>query len=723
MGYWILLAIVRRFVMRPNQPDRATGNKRFRRLLILIAAPILLLAGAGQVLADSPPNLTADIPWNAGTSSVADVEAAFNHGRRQEEAQLSLGTGSLGNLDLPSQAVWDATSDDSKALTIMNAERTARAGMKAGVIGLPFTAVQTDVDSLAQYYANYLVTNNKTGHEADGRTPFRRIDDDPVLGPCHEFLHRAENLAYFWTSSSSNPLYIERSIYNWVYDDASSAWGHREAVLLQDNALGISDPDYGFNNNVGDSGSEGFVGIGVAQSPDYDPQGLGWVNMGTAVVLNMIDPISTGTCPWDGSPTVTSITPNTGANTGVVHITSLAGNNFQAGTTAKLQKSGQPDIPATNVQVVTTAKIECNFDLTGAAAGTWDVVVTNLDTKSGKLTNGFTVTGTGPGPTVTSITPNTGPNTGPIQITNLAGSGFQDGASVRLSMQGKTDIWATNLQVVSASKITCAFDLTGAAPGTWDVVVINRDDASATLPNGFRITGPGPVMPYSALLPAILQPQAGETTVRLGVTVDTTVLHGTPNLFYGTAKSMWTGYDICWDYGTSRSLIAFSPASIPKESTVTKATVHVYLNHICPVSDSTRTITAYRIQDNWDPNAVTWNTQPGHAESHGQFVVSTNRRASYTLDVTSLMQGWVSGTFTNYGLMFRGPESSGGTAVAIGFATRQSDTGEQPAYVEVTYRGGAASGEAVELGSFGPGPEAAALGDGSGTGFLPVGAR
>ncbi len=706
---------------------RSTSDDRsgyHRLLLILILAPILLLASVGQVMADSPPNLNTDIPWSGGASSVTDVEAAFNHGRREEEKQLSLGTGSLGNLDLPSQAAWDATSADAKALLILNAERTARAGMKAGVIGLPFTAIQADVDNLAQYYANYLVANNKTGHEADGRTPFQRIDADPVLGPCHEFLHRAENLAYAWTSGTSYPLVLERSIYNWIYKDASSAWGHREAALLQDKALGFSNPDYGFNNNVGSPADEGFIGLGMAQSPAYDPDGLGWVNMGYAIVLNMIDPISTGTCPWDGGPTVTGITPNTGANTGTAQITNLAGSNFQAGATVKLKKSGQSDIVATNVQVVSGSKITCNLNLAGAAAGQWDVVVTNPDTKSGKLANGFTVTGAVVGPTITSITPNTGPNTGPIQVTNLSGSGFQDGASVRLSKQGETDIWASNLQVVSASKITCRLDLTGAAPGTWDVVVINRDDASATLPNGFRITEPGPVTPYSALLPIIRRPRAGQTTLRFVAGADTTVLKGDPNTYFGAEQSMWTGYDVCWNYQTARSLLGFNLTSIPAGATIDKATLHLVHNHTCHDGPSSRTITAYRIGTNWNTNTVTWNTQPSQAGSYGQVVVTTGQFQWYSMDVTDLVRGWVNGSFPNLGVMLRGPESSSGQPAVIGFATLQYMQGEFAAVLEVTYRSSlAAGGEAVGLGGFEPGPEAAPLGAGTEQGVLPIGAR
>ncbi len=96
--------------------------------------------------------------------------------------------------------------------------------------------------------------------------------------------------------------------------------------------------------------------------------------------------------PANPPPTVTSITPNSGANDGTVSITNLAGTNFASGAAAKLAKAGETDITATSVTVVSSTQITCSFDLTGAAAGTWDVTVTNSDTQSGTLTNGFTVT-------------------------------------------------------------------------------------------------------------------------------------------------------------------------------------------------------------------------------------------------------------------------------------------------------------------------------------------
>ena len=90
---------------------------------------------------------------------------------------------------------------------------------------------------------------------------------------------------------------------------------------------------------------------------------------------------------------------------------------------------------------------------------------------------------------VTSITPNSAVNTGPVSITNLAGTGFLAGTAVKLSKTGHTDINAANINIVSESKITCTFDLTGQATGYWDVAVSTggAGSLSAVLSNGFQI--------------------------------------------------------------------------------------------------------------------------------------------------------------------------------------------------------------------------------------------
>jgi hypothetical protein len=95
-----------------------------------------------------------------------------------------------------------------------------------------------------------------------------------------------------------------------------------------------------------------------------------------------------------------------------------------------------------------------------------------------------------PVPTVTSITPASGKNNGTVDITNLAGTNFVAGATVRLK-KGTDIINATAVVVVSATKITCTFDLAGKAAGQWDVEVFSPfQPTPGRLANGFTVQAP-----------------------------------------------------------------------------------------------------------------------------------------------------------------------------------------------------------------------------------------
>jgi hypothetical protein len=93
-------------------------------------------------------------------------------------------------------------------------------------------------------------------------------------------------------------------------------------------------------------------------------------------------------------------------------------------------------------------------------------------------------------PTVTSITPNYGYNSTTASITNLAGSNFADGATVLLTRNGYANISAIGVAVVSPTKITCTFPLSGATMGQYNVVVKNPDGKEGGLSNGFTIAHP-----------------------------------------------------------------------------------------------------------------------------------------------------------------------------------------------------------------------------------------
>lgn len=80
-------------------------------------------------------------------------------------------------------------------------------------------------------------------------------------------------------------------------------------------------------------------------------------------------------------PTITSITPTTGYNNGSVSVT-ITGTNFYTPAVVKLIRTGETDITASSVVVVSTTTITCVFDLTSVALGYWGLSVSNRDATS-----------------------------------------------------------------------------------------------------------------------------------------------------------------------------------------------------------------------------------------------------------------------------------------------------------------------------------------------------
>ena len=175
------------------------------------------------------------------------------------------------------------------------------------------------------------------------------------------------------------------------------------------------------------------------------------------------------------APTVTGVNPNNGPTAGGTPIT-ISGTNFVSGATATLGGTA-----ATNVVVVNSTTITATT--AAHAAGAVTVTVTNPDTQSGSLTNGYTYN---PAPTVTGVSPNNGPAAGGTSIT-ISGTNFVSGATATLGGTG-----ATNVVVVNSTTITAT--TAAHAAGAVTVTVTNPDTQSGSLTNGYTYLGPAPTV-------------------------------------------------------------------------------------------------------------------------------------------------------------------------------------------------------------------------------------
>lgn len=247
-----------------------------KRLCLLLLALALSFSIQAPRAAAAPPRAagsypadpTGDTAWAAGTAGVADIQSAFNAGRTAENAQL--GT-SLPMLSMPSQAAWNAMSAPDRAAWLINSERAAH-----GVARMDDADLRPN--SVSQAYAQYLIDHDAFSHTADGNSPGQRLYANNAINACHDNAW-SENLFVFVSSANNIALGTERAVYGWLYDDSCSAWGHRHNLLY-----------YPYNDNSGQAGQEGLMGIGRATGTQYKgPFASRW-NYAEIIVFDAFDP-------------------------------------------------------------------------------------------------------------------------------------------------------------------------------------------------------------------------------------------------------------------------------------------------------------------------------------------------------------------------------------------------------------------------------------------------
>ncbi len=231
---------------------------------------------------------TADISWpqkyRYNTISVRDIETAFTMARQNDPTVSSA-------MVLPPQTIWDNMTSGEKVLYLVNKARCDR-GIK------PFEGLDETITSVAQNYAHYLATHpdryKADPHDADGRTPWERMQQDAGVdvGTNADFFRYGENIASLaiGTSVHTYPLVPEpeaKAVYGWLYEDVtgqSSPYGHRKFILANKLVENSGDPD-----------KEGVIGTGIATRNYIDNDNNYWTEK--IIVMDGFDPKSN----WDNN--------------------------------------------------------------------------------------------------------------------------------------------------------------------------------------------------------------------------------------------------------------------------------------------------------------------------------------------------------------------------------------------------------------------------------------
>jgi len=213
-----------------------------------------------------------------------------------------------------------------------------------------------------------------------------------------------------------------------------------------------------FSNNSGNSGAGG----------------IGNTNDASPVLTNCIlwSDSSGGSVEIDGTPTVTNSVVQ-GGYTGTGNLSTdpnlgpLGSYGGYAQTVPLL-----PNSSAIDAGTATGAPSTDQRGITRPQGSGYDIGAFERDST------------TAPQPAVIGINPDHAYPIEPINVT-INGANFTGSPSVYFQKSGSASIKATNVSLVSAGTITCTLDMSGAAVGGWNVVVLNSDGRSGALSNGF----------------------------------------------------------------------------------------------------------------------------------------------------------------------------------------------------------------------------------------------
>jgi acid phosphatase len=171
-------------------------------------------------------------------------------------------------------------------------------------------------------------------------------------------------------------------------------------------------------------------------------------------------------------PKIGTVNPSSGPVAGGTSVT-ISGTGFGTGATVSFG--------GTNASATVAGSTTINAVAPSHSSGPVNVVITNPGGQSDTLNNGY-VYAAAPAPTVSGITPNTGPTAGGTSVT-INGSNFVAGATVSIGATAATGVIVSNSTTITAT--TPAH-----AAGTVNVVVQNPDAQNGTLTNGFTFTAP-----------------------------------------------------------------------------------------------------------------------------------------------------------------------------------------------------------------------------------------
>lgn len=249
-----------------------------------------------------------------------------------------------------------------------------------------------------------------------------------------------------------------------------------------------------------------------------------------------------------------------------------------------------------------------------------------------------------------------------------------------------TDIWGEHAEIAGFNMIRVTIDSPAVTPAPPTSTPRPTKPASTATP----LPTPGRGGVY---LPTILRNfQAGASALSIGngrgeaesfaLTSGADVADQCWHNLNGDDYPLWVGREEDHRRGVMRSLIWFDLNALPQSAVLLGAELRLMAVEVSPDTGETMPVYVHRVNQTW-PNCPTWNSAATiHAEQRAQF--SVNDVGQYSVDITVLVQGWVSGAYPNHGLMLQTDESVAGRV--RGFVSAASTQEDLRPVLNIRYR-------------------------------------
>jgi len=195
------------------------------------------------------------------------------------------------------------------------------------------------------------------------------------------------------------------------------------------------------------------------------------------------------------------------------------------------------------------------------------------------------------------------------------------------------------------------------------------------------------LMTASFVLTSTKNVQASSVSVTLFPTDDAVINQHDPNMISGYGNKISTrnafGGGGSYNWGLE-SLLKFNLSSIPKNSTITSATLRLWYSNYADTNPQGRKLNLYAIISDWNESTVTWNTHPSYAFQLSDYAtVPWSTGVWMEWNVTIDIQSFIDGNLSLYGWKIADEKYWGSSNIPI--TCFSSKEGSHAPYLEVKY--------------------------------------